>query len=119
LAASVEKGGNAARLKLQYFLFALTLAVPTALVVLAWRGYLITAIELSLNFVATLTVMSLGELAYWMTLRWFALKKRQLALAERLENWRNRKAADETPESEGDLLVQEAELDQELDLEVI
>lgn len=119
LAASAEKNSNEGRIKLQYFLFALTLSVPTALIVLAWQGYLITAIELSLNFVATLTVMSLGELAYWMTLRWFALKKRQLALAERLENWRNRKAAEETPESEGDLLVQEAELDQELDLEAI
>ena len=80
---------------------------------------MITAIELSLNFVATLTVMSLGELAYWMTLRWFALKKRQLALAERLENRRNRKAAEHAPESEGELLVQEAELEQKLDLEVI
>ncbi len=119
LAASAEKNSNGGRIKLQYLLFAITLAVPTALVVLAWQGYLITAIELSLNFVATLTVMSLGELAYWMTLRWFALKKRQLALAERLETWRNRKAAEETPESEGDLLVQEAELEQELDLEVI
>ena len=119
LAASAEKNSNEGRIKLQYLLFALTLAVPTALIVLAWQGYLITAIELSLNFVATLTVMSLGELAYWMTLRWFALKKRQLALAERLENWRNRKAAEETPESEGDLLVQEAELEQELDLEAI
>ena len=119
LAASAEKNSNEGRIKLQYLLFAVTLAVPAALVVLAWQGYLITAIELSLNFVATLTVMSLGELAYWMTLRWFALKKRQLALAERLENWRNRKAAEETPESEGDLLVQEAELEQELDLEAI
>ena len=119
LAATAEKNSNGGRIKLQYLLFAITLAVPTALIVLAWQGYLITAIELSLNFVATLTVMSLGELAYWMTLRWFALKKRQLALAERLENWRNRKAAEETPESEGDLLVQEAELEQELDLEVI
>lgn len=119
LAASAKKNSNEGRTKLHYFLFALTLAVPTALIVLAWQGYLITAIELSLNFVATLTVMSLGELAYWMTLRWFALKKRQLALAERLENWRNRKAAEETPESEGELLVQEAELEQELDLEAI
>ena len=119
LVASAERNKNGGRIKLDYFLFALTLAVPTALIVLAWQGYLITAIELSLNFVATLTVMSLGELAYWMTLRWFALKKRQLALAERLENWRNRKTAEETPESEGDLLVQEAECEQELDLEVI
>ncbi len=119
LAASAERNKNGGRIKLQYLLFVLTLAVPTALVVLAWQGYLITAIELSLNFVATLTVMSLGELAYWMTLRWFALKKRQLALAERLENRRNRKAVEETPESGGDLLVHEAELEQELDLEVI
>ena len=119
LASSAEKNGNGGRVKLHYLLFALTLAVPTALIVLAWQGYLITAIELSLNFVATLTVMSLGELAYWMTLRWFALKKRQLALAERLENRRNRKAAEDAPESEGELLVQEAELEQKLDLEVI
>lgn len=119
LAASVERDSSGRQVKLQYLLFALTLAVPTALIVLAWRGYLITAIELSLNFFATLTVMSLGELAYWMTLRWFALKKRRLALAERLESWRNRKAAEETPESEGELLVQEVELEQELDLEAI
>ena len=119
LASSAEKNGTGGRVKLHYLLFALTLAVPSALIVLAWQGYLITAIELSLNFVATLTVMSLGELAYWMTLRWFALKKRQLALAERLENRRNRKAAEHAPESEGELLVQEAELEQKLDLEVI
>ncbi|MAI32013.1 MAG: hypothetical protein CBE00_04840 [Planctomycetaceae bacterium TMED240] len=119
LVASAERKSKGGGIKLQYFLFALTVAVPTVLVVLAWQGYLITAIELSLNFVATLTVMSLGELAYWMTLRWFALKKRQLALAERLENWRNRKAAEDAPESEGEVFVQEAELEQELDLDVI
>ena len=119
LAASAEKHPNSGRAKLQYLLFALTLSVPIALVVLAWQGYLITAIELSLNFVATLAVMSLGELGYWMTLRWFALKKRQLALAERLENWRNRKAAEQAPESEGELLVPETDLEQELDLDVI
>ncbi|MDA7873701.1 mechanosensitive ion channel [Rhodopirellula sp.] len=119
LAASAEKNPNGGRVKLQYLLFVLVVAVPTALVVLAWQGYLITAIELSLNFVATLTVMSLGELAYWMTLRWFALKKRQLALAERLENWRSRKASEEAAGSEGESLVQEVELEEELDLEVI
>jgi len=119
LAASAQKHPNSGWAKLQYLLFALTLSVPIALVVLAWQGYLITAIELSLNFVATLAVMSLGELGYWMTLRWFALKKRQLALAERLENWRNRKAAEEAPESEGEMLVPDTELEQELDLDVI
>ncbi len=119
LAASAEKHPNSGWAKLQYLLFALTLSVPTALVVLAWQGYLITAIELSLNFVATLAVMSLGELGYWMTLRWFALKKRQLALAERLENWRNRKAAEQASESEGELIVPETDLEQELDLDVI
>ena len=119
LAASAERNSKGRRIKLQYILFAVTVAVPTALIVLAWQGYLITAIELSLNFVATLAVMSLGELAYWMTLRWFALKKRQLALAKRLENWRKRKAVVNARESEGELLVQKAELEQELDLEVI
>jgi len=119
LASSEEKETQVGRRKLQYFLFALTSIVPSALIVLAWQGYLITAIELSLNFVATLAVMSLGELGYWMALRWFALKKRQLALSERLENWRNRRNAEQDSESDGETLTLENELETELDLDVI
>ena len=117
--ASAERYPDSALAKLQYLLFAVTVSVPASLVVLAWQGYLITAIELSLNFVATLTVMSVGELSYWMALRWFALKRRQLAVAERLEQWRTRKAAEESAEQEVEGIVSEPDLDQELDLEAI
>ena len=119
LVASAQRYPEGVLAKLQYALFAITLSVPAALVVLAWQGYLITAIELSLNFVATLTVMSVGELSYWMALRWFALKRRQLALAERLENRRHRKAAEESAERESEGSFPEPDLDQELDLEAI
>ena len=117
LAASAQRSPDGRLAKLQYALFAVTLSVPAGLIALAWQGYLITAIELSLNFVATLTVMSVGELAYWICLRWFALKRRQLAVAERLENWRNRKVVEESAGPEG--IVPEPEVDQELNLEAI
>ncbi len=54
--------------------------VPAALALMAASGYLVTAISLSRDWVMVLGIFAGGNLAYWLTLRWFAIRQRQLTL---------------------------------------
>ncbi len=107
--------------KTRYVWYALVLFCPVALIALAWRGYLITAIELSTGLLATLGIVAIGNTFYWMSLRWFGLKKRKLALAEALERRRaRREAAKDTEQAEPDEVVSVSpEEEVELDLDSI
>ena len=108
--------------KLRYLCMGLVLACPLALITLAWRGYVITAIEISLGIIATFGVISAVDIAYLMVLRWFALKHRKLALAERLESRRARQesaAEEETVAVAEEVIDVNQEVDEELDLDSI
>ena len=65
--------------------YPLLLIAPIVFLVLAGRGYVIAAIELSEGFAQTLGLVLIGEVTYWMVLRWFSLQARTLAVSERLE----------------------------------
>jgi potassium efflux system protein len=65
--------------------YPLMLIAPIVFLVLAARGYVIAAIEFSEGFAQTLGLVLVGEVTYWMVLRWFSLQARTLAVSERLE----------------------------------
>jgi potassium efflux system protein len=60
----------------------LLVAFPLALIAVAASGYLITAIEFSYGFITTLILIAGGCVLYGLTLRWFTMNQRKLALAE-------------------------------------
>lgn len=68
--------------------YPLLLLFPLTLGVLAARGYVIAARALSVGFAETIGIVFYGEIVYWMVLRWFSLKQRTLAVAERMERLR-------------------------------
>ena len=61
------------------------LCSPLFFLILAARGYVIASINLSHSFAETIGVVVLGDVIYWMVLRWFSLQAKKLAVAERLE----------------------------------
>jgi potassium efflux system protein len=101
--------------------YALIFAAPLLLVIMAWRGYLTTACELSVGWLATAGLCLCGVTLYWMGVRWFALKKRRLALAEAIARRRERReAADSDAQgAAGEVVSIDVEDDRELDLDSI
>jgi potassium efflux system protein len=92
------------------------------LVVLAGLGYLITAIMLSLGLVASLGLIFSGAVLHALTLRWFLVRRRQLAIRERLDRASTRKkapeeSAEEPGSTEGAKVVDDDE--GELDLSTV
>ena len=80
---------------------------PIALIAIAALGYLITAINVSLEIVLTAILIMAGIVAYRLALRWFMIRERKIALAEALEERRSRREAalaegDEDGGEEGD-----------------
>jgi potassium efflux system protein len=73
--------------------FPLLLTVPLLLAVFAILGYLITAVEFSLGFLKTLTLIAGGSVLYGLALRWFTIKQRKLALTDALQRRRSRQEA--------------------------
>lgn len=121
IAAIAQRFQNNPVPQLRYICMALVMACPITLVILAWRGYVITAIELSLGAIATLAIVTLVELGYLLVLRWFSLKRRKLALAERIESWRARQAS-ESEENVGaaeEVVDVDQDVEEGLDLEAI
>ncbi|MGI9471362.1 MAG: mechanosensitive ion channel domain-containing protein [Rubripirellula sp.] len=121
LAALAERFPNNPLPRFRPTCMAIVMSCPIALMTLAWRGYVITAIELSLGAIATLAILSFVEVAYLMVLRWFALKRRKLALAERIESWRARQelSGEEDSTSAEEVVDVDQEEDQGLDLDAI
>ncbi len=96
----------------------LALVFPVALVVLAWIGYLITALTLSLGLLQSVAYVLAGVLLYRLTWRWFRIKARRLALEEALEERRVRLEAQASAESQDaiDVVPVGPEADAEPDL---
>ena len=102
--------------------FPLLLAVPLLLVVFASLGYLITAVEFSLGFLKTLTLIAGGCVSYGLALRWFTMKQRKLALAEAIERRRSRQeaaASGKQQEQSGEIVSVDLEDEEERHLDSI
>ena len=100
--------------------FGLAVLIPVILLVLALAGYLYTAVVLSLECVVSAAIIGAGGLVYWMTVRWFRIRERQLALSEALAERKARRDAanreEETEESEPDEVVAIEGEEEEMDL---
>jgi potassium efflux system protein len=102
--------------------FPLLLAIPLLLVVFASLGYLITAVEFSLGFLKTLTLIAGGSVCYGLALRWFTMKQRELALAEAIERRRSRQeaaASGKQQEQSGEVVSVDLEDEEERHLDSI
>ena len=101
------------------------LCSPLFFLILAARGYVIASINLSHSFAETIGVVVLGDVIYWMVLRWFSLQAKKLAVAERLERIAAaREAAEAAGESQdgeenSETIEVPLEEDESLDLETI
>ena len=106
----------------RYVWYPLALACPLSLVALAALGYVITAIQLSLELLATEALIAGGVILYWLTLRWFMINQRKLALNEALEQRRTQqqaKASQDQEEDSGEVVTVDADDEMELDLDSI
>ncbi len=121
LASFMREQPNSLVARWRYLWFPLVLAYPLVLVVIAGLGYIFTAIQLSLVLLLTATYLIAGIFLYRLTRRWFRIKQRRLALAEKLEERRTRQEAAATAgqTDSTDLVSIEPEAEQELDLVTI
>ncbi len=119
LAFLVEKWPASLAVRTRYFWAALLLLWPIILAGLAWQGYLITGNELSKGLLATVGICFIGAVCYWMSLRWFALKKRKLALSEALARRRARRESGTETASRDEVVTADADEELELDLDSI
>jgi potassium efflux system protein len=105
--------------------YPILLCCPIFFIILAARGYVIASINLSHGFAETIGVIVIGDVIYWMVLRWFSLQARKLAVAERMERLvaareASLNAGDSTEGSDSaEALTLPTEEDESLDLETI
>lgn len=99
----------------------LMIACPLGLIVLAARGYTMTAFNLSFALVFTLIIAVSGVIFYALGLRWFKIEYRKLAFAEAHERRRARQEAATAEGQREDLgeVVSIDEDEQELDLDSV
>ena len=71
-----------------------------ALIGLAWVGYLITAMDLSLGLCESAGLVGLAYVVQFLAIRWFQMRQRKIALAEAIERRRARLAAESESHSE-------------------
>ncbi|WP_231963132.1 mechanosensitive ion channel domain-containing protein [Symmachiella macrocystis] len=120
--ASLSSGDTqkfVASLRRSFFL--LLLLCPSALMALACMGYLITATQFSIGLMTTVILIAEGKIVYGLALRWFMIKERRLAFAEKLEERRERQeanAAEEYAEASEEILTVDPD-ENELDLDSI
>ncbi len=100
--------------KLRWLWYPLLVGCPLALMVLAWIGYLWTALILSIQFQVTLRILLAGVIIYGLLVRWFTIRQRRIALNEALEERKARREqavkAEEEAEAPDFLEVSEEEL---------
>lgn len=75
-----------------FFLF-LLIGCPLVLVIVACLGFLFTAVTLSLECVITAAMIAGAIVLYWLTLRWFTIQYRKLALAKAIAERNARREA--------------------------
>ena len=108
-----------ARLRLVWF--SILIAIPLSLAGLAWTGYIVTALQLSLGFLSTMGIVALGVVLYWLFLSWFMIREKKLLLAETIEKRRLLKDETKEPasgEESSEIVVVDDE-EEELDLGAI
>jgi potassium-dependent mechanosensitive channel len=100
--------------RLRWLWYPLLVGGPLALMVLAWIGYLWTALILSIQFQVTLRILLAGVIIYGLLVRWFTIRQRRIALNEALEARKARREqaekAEEDTEAPDFLEVSEEEL---------
>ena len=85
----------------RYFWFALGLALPVMLAVLAAVGYIYTAVQFGARLVDTLWLFVAIMLIHQLVVRWVLLTERSLALRDALERRRQQRAAREAAQPDG------------------
>ena len=121
LAAAIREEPSSFVARWRYLWFPLGVLSPIALVVIAWLGYMMTALQLSIGLLQTAALIAGGVVFYRLARRWFRIKQRRLALTEALEKRRARQEAAASPEQQqsGDLVSVDVEAEEELDLVTI
>ena len=112
---------NSLMVRFRHVWFPLIILCPLVLVVLACFGYLFTALLLSLELILTAGIIAGGVILYWLTLRWFMIRERKLALVNAIEERRARQEAavvaaageEESPRA-GEVVM--VEIEEEIDL---
>ncbi len=94
----------------------LVIGCPLGLMAFAIFGYTMTAINLGVAFVSTLIIIVTGSFFYSLTLRWFKVEFRRLAVAEAAEKRQARKEAAANKDEESDELISVSEDGQEMNL---
>jgi potassium efflux system protein len=87
--------------------YPLLIGSPVALMVVAGSGYLMTAADLSVGLFVSAGIIALGQVLHDMTIRWFEIRRRRLALTEAIEQRKARLLAEteEHAEPETDELL--------------
>lgn len=102
--------------------FPMVLACPIGLIVLAWQGYLITAVALSLGLLVTVALIAGGAVSYGLVLRWFTMNHRKFALQEAIEKrraLREAAASEDDEETTGEIVTVDPHDEEGLDLDAI
>ncbi len=117
LAAAIREEPSSFIVRWRYLWFPLVLAAPLALVVIAWLGYMMTALQLSLGLLHTAALIAGGVVLYRLARRWFRVKQRRLALDNALEKRRARQeTAVAQDQQSGDVVTIDPEAEEALDL---
>ena len=117
LSAAIREEPSSFIARWRYLWVPLVIAAPLALVVIAWLGYMMTALQLSLGLLHTAALIAGGVVLYRLARRWFRIRQRRLALAEELEKRRARQEAASTQDQQsGDVIVVDPEAEEALDL---
>ncbi|BCX48431.1 potassium transporter [Haloferula helveola] len=97
--------------------YALVVAVPATLAILAALGYALTGMILSEVFQASLRWLGAGVVLYGVLLRWFLIKERRIALSEAIQERKERREAAEKPPEGGEetVTVDDEEIEPKLD----
>jgi potassium efflux system protein len=85
--------------RLRHVWYPVLVGAPVGLVILAAAGYMPASLTLGIGYLATLGMICGGVVLYGLTLRWFLIRERRLALAEAIEERRARREAEKAARS--------------------
>lgn len=71
--------------RLRYSILAIVIAIPAGIAVLAFTGYILTSIMLSVVFFGSFGILGFALLLHGLILRWFTIRERKFALAEAIK----------------------------------
>jgi potassium efflux system protein len=85
--------------RLRHVWYPVLVGAPVGLVLLAAAGYMPASLTLGIGYLATLAMISGGAVLYGLTLRWFLIRERRLALAEALKERQARRETEKATRS--------------------